>query len=337
MNRQAHRPARHPRYGTYVREHVADAMADGRPSNFRLTSLTSLPLIASLTTMPPSESNGLLELTDSRSESSDDTPISRSNRRKYRTYRTAACIGILAVCIVGAITVVLKSSSGHKKPLSSESQIALLDEMTEGETSTSSMASLEGGCKSKLLLMRHCEKRGKETSDSQGNEHCSDVGYERAEYISTLFGDQGERWPLPKKMYAMSKGRPGVHHLNYREIETLSPLEEKSGVDINTKFTAGLERDLATDFFSHLAKGKLCGATAIVNWKRSRIPSAAMALGCGEAQGCPRKYKKKEFDKMWQIEYKYSADDINDKRSTGGHWIVSGSVVSQGFHPSSSS
>lgn len=285
--------------------------------------------------MPPSESNGLLELTD-RSESSDDTPISRSNRRKYRTYRTACTIGILAVCIVGAITVVLKSSSGHKKPLSSERQIALLDEISEGETSTSSSAPLEGGCKSTLLLMRHCEKRGEETSDSQGNEHCSDVGYERAEYIPTLFGDQGERWPLPKKMYAMSKGRPGVHHLNYREIETLSPLEEKSGVDINTKFTAGLERDLATDFFSQLGKGKLCGATTIVNWKHSRIPSAAMALGCGKAQGCPRKYKQKEFDKMWQIEYKYFPDK-SDKRSSDGHWTVSGSVVSQGFHPSSSS
>lgn len=48
--------------------------------------------------MPPSESNGLLELTD-RSESSDDTPISRSNRRKHRSYRTACTIGFLAVCM----------------------------------------------------------------------------------------------------------------------------------------------------------------------------------------------------------------------------------------------
>jgi hypothetical protein len=220
------------------------------------------------------------------------------------------------------------SSSGHKNPLSSERQIPLLDKISESETSSSSIE----GCMSTLLLMRHCEKIGKETSDSQGNEHCSDIGHERAEYISTLFGDQGQRWPLPKKMYAMSKGRPGVHHLNFREIETLSPLEEKSGVEINTKFTAGLESDLATDFFSHLAKGKLCGATTIVNWKHSRIPSAAMALGCGNDQGCPRTYKKKEFDKMWQIDYKYSADK-NENRS-GGHWIVSGSTVKQGFHPS---
>lgn len=228
--------------------------------------------------MAPSESNGLLEVTD-RSESSDDTQIARRNRRKYRARRAFCAIGFLAACIVGAVIVVLKSVSSHKKPLSPEWQIALLDAMTESDTSRSSSASLEG-CKSTLLLMRHCEKKGRETSDSRGNMHCSNIGYQRAEYIPTLFGD-GERWPLPKKMYAMSKGRPGVHHLNFREIETLSPLEEKSGTKINTKFTAGLERDLAADFFSHLADGKLCGATTIVNWKHSRIASAAMALGCG--------------------------------------------------------
>lgn len=293
--------------------------------------------------MAPSESNGLLEVTD-RSESSDDTPIARRNRRKYRAHRAFCAIGFLAACIIGAVIVVLKSLSSHKEPLSPEWQITLLDAMTESDTSRSSLE----GCKSTLLLMRHCEKKGKETSDSRGNEHCSSTGYARAEYIPNLFGD-GERWPLPKKMYAMSKGRPGVHHLNFREIETLSPLEEKSGTKIDTKFTAGLERDLAADFFSHLAHGKLCGATTIVNWKHSRIASAAMALGCGSDQGCPRKYKKKEFDKMWQIQYKYSGAEKNGSThqntkqpsdggsaGTNGHWTVSGSVVSEGFRPSSS-
>eukprot|EP00563_Minutocellus_polymorphus_P001663 CAMPEP_0181042556 /NCGR_PEP_ID=MMETSP1070-20121207/12216_1 /TAXON_ID=265543 /ORGANISM="Minutocellus polymorphus, Strain NH13" /LENGTH=303 /DNA_ID=CAMNT_0023120783 /DNA_START=39 /DNA_END=949 /DNA_ORIENTATION=- len=302
--------------------------------------------------MAPSESNGLLEVTD-RSESSDPQ-LRGATGGNIEPIVLSVPSDSWQLASLAAITVVLKSSSRHKKPLSPEVQIALLDAITKSDTSRSSSASLEG-CKSTLLLMRHCEKRGKETSDSQGNEHCSDIGYQRAEYIPTLFGD-GERWPLPKKMYAMSKGRPGVHHLNYREIETLSPLKEKSGVGINTKFTAGLERDLAADFFSHLAHGKLCGATTIVNWKHSRIPSAAMALGCGRDQGCPRTYKKKEFDEMWQIEYRYSgthgdgASSIGDamtsthnnarQSSSGGkkkgHWAVSGSVVSEGFRSSSS-
>ncbi|KAL3826289.1 hypothetical protein ACHAXA_004607 [Cyclostephanos tholiformis] len=44
----------------------------------------------------------------------------------------------------------------------------------------------------------------------------------------------------------------------------------------------------------------------VVNWKHSRIPELARALGCGIRQGCPEKYNSKDFDTMWLITFQYT-------------------------------
>ena len=108
-------------------------------------------------------------------------------------------------------------------------------------------------------------------------------------------------------MYAMSRSRPGVHHLNYREIETLSPLEEKAGVGIDTRFSEGTERALADDLFAKMSTGKVCDSLTVVNWKHSRMSVMGKALGCGPEEGCPKNYEKDEFDIIWQIEYAYES------------------------------
>ena len=297
--------------------------------------------------MVVTESHGLLEV------EGGETPAP-PNRRERRYHRhgpaPAVLLGVLvllASLICGAIFIVFKSSASHGS-ITPESQIALLNTIATRESSSLSKTRLSKDCRSTLLLMRHCEKRGKEASDSMGNQHCSDIGLERAAYIRTLFGSNA-RWPLPSKLYALSRGRPGVSHLNYREIETLGPLKNKAGVAIDTRFTAGNERGLARDYFGLLSKGELCGKTTVVNWKHSRIPTMAAALGCGYDQGCPRKYHKYEFDKMWKLQYSYNSPIDNGggtdnnrflgkkKKSPNeareGHWTVSGSVVSEGFHP----
>mmetsp|Transcript_32961 Transcript_32961/g.72297 ORF Transcript_32961/g.72297 Transcript_32961/m.72297 type:complete len:283 (+) Transcript_32961:148-996(+) len=275
------------------------------------------------------ESHGLLEV------EVETPPTSHPQDHHYHGHGPAPSVRLgllilLASFISGAVFIVFRSSGNHG-PLMAESQIALLNALAERESTKTEMAKT---CESTLLLMRHCEKRGKETSDLMGNQHCSDIGLERAAYIRTLFGS-GERWALPSKLYALSRGRPGVSHLNYREIETLEPLKNKAGVDIDTRFTEGTERGLARDYFGLLTRGEFCGKTTVVNWKHSRIPTMATALGCGHDQGCPRKYHKKEFDKMWQLKYSYRGRTDSDSGSDSeeGRWTVSGSVVSEGFQP----
>jgi len=212
-----------------------------------------------------------------------------------------------------------------------------------------SVQDVQDKCQVTVLLMRHCEKIGDETEDVRGNMHCSDVGFERANFIPSLFADDNNnstssssRWPLPTKLYAMSRRRRGVHHLNFREIETLSPLRQKAGLDhIDARFSVGSERRLADDLFGSL--GQMCGQVAVVNWKHSRMEQLAVALGCGPDEGCPKKYQKKQFDEMWQIRYEYKQDGVTtapagrrQTRSTAtantGHWSLHGSVVKEGFH-----
>mmetsp|Transcript_19858 Transcript_19858/g.57587 ORF Transcript_19858/g.57587 Transcript_19858/m.57587 type:complete len:300 (-) Transcript_19858:322-1221(-) len=256
----------------------------------------------------------------------------------YQQENGPPCKCLLTTMIVIGVFVVLFTTNplGEWTP---ETQIMLLNSLTEKAGSV-----VPSRCNSTLVLMRHCEKAGLneelawETQDSMGNRHCSVVGFQRAKYIPTLFGDEpGSIWPLPDHLYAMGRGRPGVKHLNYREIETITPLEEKSGVEIDTHFSVGGEKELAKDVFKRLASGELCEQVIVVNWKHSRIPTMAAAVGCGIDEGCPEKYHKHEFDEVWQIKFSYGSEGgirrmkNNIYKPTSKQWRVEGSVVKEGF------
>lgn len=86
------------------------------------------------------------------------------------------------------------------------------------------------GCEATILLMRHCEK-------GHVREHCSYMGFERSVYLSTLFGDDHERWPAPTFVFAEGpKDRNNKKKMNFREIETVGPLAEKAGVKVDDRY-----------------------------------------------------------------------------------------------------
>lgn len=139
------------------------------------------------------------------------------------------------------------------------------------------------------------------------------------------------QFPAPLKLYALSPRRPAdkpsKEHSNYREIETITPLSNKFHLDVDERFGVEEEGQLASDFFRNLSDsvtqslkmkstpnftveglGKsLCdGGLSVVNWKHSRIPILARALGCGSGDGCPRKYKSDDFDTMWLLTFQYT-------------------------------
>jgi hypothetical protein len=64
-----------------------------------------------------------------------------------------------------------------------------------------------------VVIIRHCEK-------GSIREHCSYPGFERSVYLATLFGDDGERWPAPSQIFALSPGRH--KKMNFREMELVS-------------------------------------------------------------------------------------------------------------------
>lgn len=88
----------------------------------------------------------------------------------------------------------------------------------------------------------------------------------------------------------------------------------------------------------------------IVNWKHSRIPSLARALGCGRDEGCPKKYYSKDFDTLWMVTFQYSMRLGSDgglksfeiegssrygrsRKTRHGSWMISAQLVNEGFDP----
>ena len=179
------------------------------------------------------------------------------------------------------------------------------------------------GCEATIMLIRHCEK-GKLRS------HCSFVGYERAAYLSTLFGDD-KRWPAPDQIYALSKGR--THKLNFREVETVQAISDTVHVPINSDYSTDDTKQLSKVLLEQLLEGELCGKLILVSWQHSDIPRLAQHLGCGPLQGCPWDYKGSVFDNTWQIRYVFT--DFYDSKTgeSKQKWNIFGSVQPENFDP----
>ena len=205
------------------------------------------------------------------------------------------CYFLVAAAVGAFLYLVFTSDSLDN--MSTQKQIDLLNDATIS-------GNVKSGCQSTLIIMRHCEfttAEDAEVLDEEGNQHCSATGLARADFFPSLFG-HGGRWPLPAKLYAMKRDRQGVRekddYSNYREIETLNPLGDKAEIDIDSSFSDGGERQLALEYFDDLGLGDYCDKSVVVSWKVQRIVTLAQALGCGEHEGCPDKFKKRDFDKV---------------------------------------
>lgn len=219
------------------------------------------------------------------------------------------CISVVSV--VGAVVLIFLVFHIHTD---SDSLLArsinLLGSTSRRSKNNAALSSLNSkpskgvvppGCESTVMIIRHCEKDGPLISDSNSDEHCSYLGFQRAQFLTTLFtGDR--RWPIPSALYALSPTRRHEPYLNYREVETLGPLSKEIGIDILSNYTAKQTDQLADHVFERLASGKMCGKIAVICWKHSHIPSLAQALGWTRA---PKHYPGHSFDEVWQIKYVY--------------------------------
>mmetsp|Transcript_15372 Transcript_15372/g.22452 ORF Transcript_15372/g.22452 Transcript_15372/m.22452 type:complete len:370 (-) Transcript_15372:29-1138(-) len=210
-------------------------------------------------------------------------------------------------------------------------------------------------CETTIFILRHCMKSGY-VVDENGDQHCSYVGFEFAQYLSTLFGDDKlDRWPSPDRLYALSIKRPNDRvggllsssaSFNYRQHETLRPTSIKLGLDINGDYTIGDEDNLAANIFHDISMGQMCGKLILISWRQPDIPALARKLGCGPYEGCPTLYNPGAFDEAWQIKYVHDPpktlaperDDVSAERGKGGFskhpkWTVFGNVVNLNFDP----
>ena len=68
----------------------------------------------------------------------------------------------------------------------------------------------------------------------------------------------------------------------------------------------------------------------LVCWKHSYIVKLLEQLGCGEEQGCPAKWSRKDFDTIVSVQYARSPP-ADDEQGGAPLWRVNGSVSAQHF------
>jgi hypothetical protein len=199
-------------------------------------------------------------------------------------------------------------------------------------------------CEATLMLLRHCE-------GGVAREHCGYMGYQRSQYLATLFGKNG-KWPAPSYIIAMAEGeRHNPVVKNWREIETVQPLAEKFNMTMDVSYGFPEKKQLMEYLYSLLRTGAMCGKLAVLSWKHHDIPHFSHGMGCGPDQGCPMSFGDEEYDKVWQIKYSYHRqmhapyviEDNSTKaikkhqhqQSWGEHprWFVYGTVQSETFDP----
>jgi hypothetical protein len=169
------------------------------------------------------------------------------------------------------------------------------------------------GCESSLIVVRHCDDLGGGTTADDGSRHCSRLGYERVQYLTSLFGT---RWPYPSQLYALVKG------FNARQIETLQPLSNKTGVTTQIFQYPG-SKHVQDYHFEKLASGSMCGKIAVAAWKHAFVHALSDAIGCGTENGCPDEWPDSDFDRVVEVKYAYE----------GGQWYIFGTTSQERFDP----
>lgn len=137
---------------------------------------------------------------------------------------------------------------------------------------------------SKIILIRH----GEEPLGDEGRE-LSQVGWERAEGLPRLFQNAGITRLIALKPHK-KKG-------SIRSIQTLQPISQAMGLEVQTPFT----RDEVSNLVELLANdGEYDDQIVLVAWQHETLADIAHELGASEA---PQEWGK-AFDRYWVLEFK---------------------------------
>ncbi len=140
-----------------------------------------------------------------------------------------------------------------------------------------------------LIVFRHAEKTG-----NSKDPHLSNIGRQRAVRLAERIPAELAR---PDFLIAAATSKRSS-----RPRETIEPLAEKLGLDINEQFddedVDALVEELAADRY----KGKV----GVISWRHSDLPPLLAALGAADGT-YPDAWPDSEYDLMIQLDYPGSA------------------------------
>ncbi len=154
-----------------------------------------------------------------------------------------------------------------------------------------------------ITILRHAEKQigdGPPLSVPDGTrvpESLSVVGWQRAGALVGLFSDRCQqtgvfRLATPSHLFASRIGESTS--LSRRPRETLEPLSECLGVDIDGRFLKDQVDEL-------VAAVRACSGAVLIAWEHRMIPRIAATLLGGTAKA-PAVWPDDRFDVLWVFE-----------------------------------
>jgi len=132
-----------------------------------------------------------------------------------------------------------------------------------------------------IYIIRHGEKLNDKVTN------LSPKGEARASCLINVFGNNGTL-PSPQKIYAQN---PTEKKQSTRPKDTVIPLSDHLGLELDLSFTSGKVKKLANDIMS------IPDDIVLVSWSNDKIPDIAEELGIANAPD----WDNKVFDDIWVL------------------------------------
>jgi hypothetical protein len=152
----------------------------------------------------------------------------------------------------------------------------------------------------KIMLIRHAEKpgdppppHGVDPDGEHDKESLIVQGWQRAGALAPFFAPaagplQSPLLATPAHLYASA---PGDGSKSERPLQTITPLAQRLGVQVNLDFGKGDETALAAAIAGQ-------GGVVLVAWQHEAIPAIANAV-LGNDTTVPQKWPGSRFDVVW--------------------------------------
>jgi hypothetical protein len=167
----------------------------------------------------------------------------------------------------------------------------------------------------KILLIRHAEKPAKDgppvgvtLKGDRSKESLEVRGWQRAGALTHLLAPPDGRFQHPElaKPQVLYASRPVKRGGSLRPIETITPLAEKLGIEINSDYRRYDIVSMLDDVFSHRGVVLIC-------WQREFIPRISSYI-LEDTRIAPPDWPEDRFDMVWVFDLDRSSGHYKFKQ-----------------------
>jgi hypothetical protein len=154
---------------------------------------------------------------------------------------------------------------------------------------------------SKIMIVRHAEKPvtvgdqaflGVREDGTEDKESLIVRGWQRAGALCTLFPTASRGLAVPDGLFAADPEKAnGIGSKSRRPQQTITPLSERLGLQIDLSFAKGQEAEVA-------AAAVARGGVVLIAWQHEAVPAIAQAIPGGDVPAT-KAWPDDRFDIVW--------------------------------------